>query len=210
MDSPVFYILLFIHLTSLIVAFGAVMVTDHLGLHWMRNRMPFERLIKVAGTTQRLIWIGWTGLVLTGIPMLLLKGEVDRLMVIKLFFVLLAGLNGYALHLVLGGIKRFQDADTVPTLLMIRLGLALAVSQVAWWGAFTIGFLHRHVWSVIDWPPAPWLWISIFVAVVLGLWLAAEWVLREHPSQVKVESEDRARRIERGPGPTVDPLGKED
>mgnify|MGYP006186482683 CR=1 FL=1 len=28
--------------------------------------------------TQKLIWIGWGGLVLAGIPLILLKGEIDR------------------------------------------------------------------------------------------------------------------------------------
>ncbi len=210
MDSPAFYILLFIHLTSLIVAFGAVMVTDHFGFRWMRNRMPFSRLVKVAATTQKLIWIGWGGLILAGVPLLILKGEIDRLMVLKLYCAVLAGLNGYGLHLILKSIKRYEDSDTVPTLLLFRLGLALAISQIAWWGAFIIGFLHRHVWSVIDWPPAPWAWILVFSAAVLALWLAGEWFLRENPSRVKVESTQEADRIEHGPGPAVDPLGKDD
>lgn len=210
MDTPAFYIFLFIHLTSLIVAFGAVMVTDHFGLAWLRDRVPFHRLVKVAGTSQPLIWIGWAGLVIAGIPLLVLKGFVDELMVIKLYFVALAGLNGVGLHLLLKSLHRFEGADAVPTLIMFRLGLALAVSQVAWWGAFVIGFLHRHIWSVINWPPAPWLWIGVFSAVVLAAWGAGELIFREHPSRVKVQSDDEAARIEHGPGPTVDPLGKED
>lgn len=210
MDSPIFFILLFIHLTSLILAFGAVMVTDHFGLSWMRDRVSFRRLVRVAGTTQKLIWAGWVGLVTTGIPLLIIKAEVDPLMTIKLFFVALAGLNGWALHAVFRSIQRYEESDTVPTPVMFRLGLALMVSQVAWWGAFVIGFLHRHIWSVIDWPPLPWLWITIFSAAVAAVWFTGETLLRDHPSRMKVESKKDAVHIEPGPGPALDPLGKED
>ncbi len=209
MDTPLFYILLFVHLTSLILAFGAVMVTDHFGLAWMRDKVPFERLVKSAGTTQRLIWIGWGGLVVAGIGLLTLKGFIDNLTWIKIYCVALAGVNGYVLHRILKSVKRHEDSDAVPTAVMFRLGLSLMISQVAWWGAFLIGFLHRHVRSRIEWPPLPWLWMVLFSTLVLLTWLAGERYLRRHPSRVKVESSDEAERIERGPGPTLDPLGKE-
>ncbi len=38
MDSLIFYIFLFVHLTSLIVGFGAVLVTDFFGLLWLRKK----------------------------------------------------------------------------------------------------------------------------------------------------------------------------
>ena len=208
-ETPLYYALVFAHLASLIAAFGAVMVTDFFGLCWIADRVPFRRLLKVAGTTEKLIWAGLAGMILSGVPLLIFKGFVDELMVVKLFFVGLAAANGVALYFILHALRRHRDADAVPTLLMYRVGLSLAVSQVAWWGALVIGFLHRQVWSAITWPPRPWLTVSLVAAGLLALWLAGEWLLRQYPSRVKVESEDDAGRIERGPGPTLDPLGKE-
>jgi hypothetical protein len=209
MESPLFFVLLFIHLTSLIAAFGAVMVTEHFGLRWMRHKAPFSRLVKVAGTTEKLIWVGWSGLVLSGIPLLVLKGELDDLMVFKVFFVALAGLNGLALHWILRTLRRYMEADAVPTVVVYRMGLSILVSQISWWGAMIIGFLHRHIWTIIEWPPRPWLWVSIVFVTILAAWGLGELLFRHKPSQVKVESEARAQRRVRGPGPTLDPLGKE-
>jgi hypothetical protein len=208
MDSPAFFIALFVHVTSLILAFGAVMVTDHFGLRWMRGRIEFSRLLKLAGVTEKMIWTGWAGMVASGIPMVFMKGEIDRLMVIKLFLVALAGLNGYALHRIRKSNERYAGADSVPSLPIYRLGLALLVSQTAWWGAFIIGFLHRHVWSIIEWPPVPWVWIAVFCAVLVGLIVVGEVVFRAKPSRIRVEEHGDAQRVETGPGPTLDPLGK--
>lgn len=208
MESPAFFIFLFIHLTMLIMAFGSVIVLDHFGLRWMRNRIPFPRLLKVAGTTQKLVWIGWIGLVASGIPLIIFKGEIDRLMVIKFAAVALAGLNGLGLHLLLQSLSRYEQADSVPSVHMVRLGLSLFVSQCAWWTAFIIGFLHRHIWSVIEQPQQPWLWIGAFIMGVLALWIAGEALLRKKPSRVQVTPPEKASRVVRGPGPTVDPLGK--
>jgi hypothetical protein len=209
MESPAFFILLFIHLTSLIVAFGAVMVTDHFGLRWMRHKAPFARIVEVAHTTQKLIWIGWFGLVGSGIPLIILKGEFDNLMVWKVFFVALAGLNGLMLHRILGSFKEFKHSDAAPTVVIYRMALSTLISQIAWWGALLIGFLHRHIWSVIEWPSRPWLWVGVATAVMLAAWGAGEIFFRKRPSQVKVEADHRAQRRFRGPGPTLDPLGKE-
>jgi hypothetical protein len=208
-NTTLFFLLLFVHVVSLIVAFGAVMTTDYFGLRWMRHRVRFPHLLRVAGTTERLIWIGWAGLVASGVPLALLKGHVDRLMVLKLFCVALAGANGYVLHRVFRAVERYAQADAVPSLLMFRLGGALLLSQIAWWSALGIGFLHRHVSSVIEWPARPWLWIGVFVVAVLALWRIGERVLRRQPSRVRVAASDEAQRHAGGPGPTLDPLGKE-
>jgi len=53
------------------------------------------------------------------------------------------------------------------------------VSQLSWWCAVLIGFLHRHVESFIWWPDAPWLVCGLTLAALLLLWAGGEAVLRK-------------------------------
>ena len=209
MESTAFYIILFVHLISLVAAFGAVMVTDFFGLRWTRNQIPFARVVQAADTTGRMVWIGWLTLVASGIPLLVLKASIDELMILKLFCVGLAGANGLALHAVLKRLRTYEHADAVPSLLVFRLLLSLMLSQVAWWGALLIGFLHRHIWDSINWPPRPLLVIAAFSAGAIIIGAAGELILRRRPSRVKVEATEDAEKVVTGPGPTIDPLGKE-
>lgn len=181
METTPFFVLLFLHLSFLILGFGAVMVTDFFGIRWLLHQISTSRMVRVSGSTKKLIWVGWAGMVGSGIPMIILKGEVDALMIIKFFFVLLIGLNGVALHLIHKEFKRYQDSDTIPALLMFRTGHSTFVSQIGWWGAFLIGFLHRHVESVIEWPPRPWLSSLVILLVLLAIWGVGEYLLRQRP-----------------------------
>jgi len=178
METTPFFLFLFVHLSSLILGFGAVMVTDLYGLLWIRDRIRFPQLVKVSGETERFIWAGWAGMVAAGIPLLLLKGVVDDLMIVKLFFVALIGVNGLALHWLHKQVEHYRDGDDIPRLLMFRLVLSLAVSQFGWWSAMVIGFLHRHVQSIIEWPDAPWLVSAFILTTILVLWAGGEAVLR--------------------------------
>jgi hypothetical protein len=169
MDTPVFYIFLFLHLISLIVGFGAVFVIDTFGLLWLVKKVPITRVVSVARITQVLIWIGWAGLVISGTVLISIKHHIDSLTVIKLFFVLLLGLNGLYLHFTKKNFESLHDTDSVPMLYRLRIGLASAVSQLGWWGAFTIGFLHRHWRHEINWPQHPvWIMIGLYIVVVLA------------------------------------------
>jgi hypothetical protein len=67
MESTVFYFFLFLHLISLIIGFGAVLVIDTFGLLWLFKKKPLPKVMEVAEVTQRLIWIGWAGMVVSGI-----------------------------------------------------------------------------------------------------------------------------------------------
>jgi hypothetical protein len=178
MDTAPFYILLFFHLASLILGFGSVLVTDLYGMLWIRDRVRFRELVRVSGVTGRFVWVGWAGMVVTGIPLILLKGEVDALMILKFVAVGLIGLNGIPLHMLQKRMTAFQTGDQVPTVFLFRLGLALFVSQIGWWGAILIGFLHRHVWPVIEWPDRPWLVSGLILAVLVAIWAAGEGVFR--------------------------------
>jgi hypothetical protein len=174
MDSAPFYILLFIHLASLILGFGSVMVTDLYGLLWMRNRVRVAQVVKVSGVTEIFIWIGWAGMVVTGIPLIILKGEIDNLMIMKFFFVVLVGVNGVPLHYLHKSLLQFKESDVVPNIFLFRTTLAILVSQLGWWGAVAIGFLHRHIWTIIEWPSRPWLASGLILAAILVVWAIGE------------------------------------
>ena len=180
METTPFFILLFIHLSGLILGFGSVLVTDLYGLLWVRDRVRFPQVVRVSGATETFIWTGWGLMVAAGIPLLVLKGAIDNLMIIKLFFVALIGLNGIALHVLQKNVRGYEGGENVPTLTLFRLAFALFVSQLGWSSAVLIGFLHRHVQSIIEWPDAPSLLIGLIVAALLAIWASGEVLVRRN------------------------------
>lgn len=185
MESTSFFIALMIHLFGLILGLGAVLVTDLFGMLWIMNRMRFPQLIRISGRTEKFIWAGWVILVAAGIPLIIIKGFVDNLMIIKLFFVGLIAVNGILLHVLHKKLKEFNKEENVPKVIMFRLMLAIFVSQMSWWGAFVIGFLHRHVWTIIMWPPHPWLVCFLIIAILLITWWVGEWLIKKQSGEEK-------------------------
>ena len=166
METPLFLGFLAIHIVSLIVGMGAVIVIDVFGLLWIFKKVELVFVAKVANTTQKLIWIGWVGLVLSGVGLIFIKGYVDNLTFIKLFFVALVGFNGVLLHFVKKSIESVVGED-VPTKLKFNIAFTSTISQIGWWGAITIGFLHRHWKHYIDWPQNPEVYIGTIIMVII-------------------------------------------
>jgi hypothetical protein len=159
--------LLFGHLVSLVVGFGAVIVVDSFGLAWLLKLfgVSLELVTKVANITQKLIWLGFVGLVGTGIPMLVAKGYPTDLVWVKLFLVAMVGVNGVFLHT----IKQLMEKEAtggVSRDVMFRIALASTVSQVGWWGATIIGFVSKEVKNNPQLPISP---ISIMCLLVAGI-----------------------------------------
>lgn len=179
MASNPFLIFLFIHLVALVLGFGSVMVVDVFGLLWLSGKVKLALVNRVAHVTQRLIWLGWGGLVLSGIGLIYLKGSVDNLTLIKLFLVAALGVNGIFLHYIKKSMEHIRDGRP-DRLEMFRIGLATVISQIGWWGAVVIGFLHRHWRHSIPWPENPWFVISVLTAVFLGAAFTGELLLRHH------------------------------
>ncbi|MEK7582905.1 MAG: hypothetical protein AAB483_00655 [Patescibacteria group bacterium] len=167
MDTPLFYILLFVHLVSLIVGFGAVIVIDTFGLLWTMRRTRLKLVNQVANVTQRLIWIGWGGLVASGIGLIIFKGFIDNLTMIKLFFVAMVGINGVLLHKIKKQMEAHEIDEVLPGNLRARIAFSSVVSQIGWWGAIIIGFAHRQIRHVIDWPPHPEYVIGALAAIFI-------------------------------------------
>jgi hypothetical protein len=180
MESTSFFIALMIHLFGLILGLGSVVVTDLFGLLWILNHVRFPQIIRISAKTEKFIWAGWLIMVAAGIPLIYIKGVIDNLMIIKLFFVGIIAVNGIFLHWIHQKLKCFGHKDQVPKLLMFRLILAIFVSQLGWWTAFVIGFLHRHVQTVINWPNYPY-WVCLgILTVLLIVWGFGEKIIKNY------------------------------
>lgn len=135
------HLALFVHLVSVTVGFGAVIATDVCGLLWSLGQRSTRDLLNFTGVTQPLIWLGYIGLVVSG---LFLHPNLHRALTdIKLVGVVIVGLNGIYLHFLRLETKRLGDkkfADT-PMIYKLKSFWGIAVSQLFWWTAIVIGFL---------------------------------------------------------------------
>jgi hypothetical protein len=179
MDTTLFFVVHFAHIASLILAFGAVLVVDVFGLLWIVRKKTQSEVFRVAGVTQTLIWIGWFGLVATGVPLLVIMGLVDQLTWLKLFLVALIGLNGLFLERIKKAAEKVPDSAAPPARLIFRMGFAAVVSQFAWWSVTLIGFYHRHVEHVVRWPRRPGLWMAGVVLAVALVYVVGTLLFKE-------------------------------
>jgi len=134
---------LFIHLISVIVGFGAVIVIDVHGLLWILKKRTLKQVVIVAQVTQVLIWIGWLGALVSGFGLINWHWPSNPLLQIKLGLVLMLGLNGVFLDIIKRQFTIIIDNEKVPVPFNIQaqMGIASLISQVGWWGAIIIGFL---------------------------------------------------------------------
>ncbi len=179
MEDTSFFIALMIHLFGLILGLGSVVVTDLFGLLWICNHVRFPQVVRISAKTEKFIWAGWFILVGAGIPLIYIKGVIDNLMILKLFFVGIIAINGIFLHLIHKKLKEYLHVKGIPPVIMFRLILAITISQIGWWSAFVIGFLHRHVQTVINWPDSPYLVCFLILGVFLTIWAIGETICRD-------------------------------
>jgi hypothetical protein len=133
-------IALFTHLASLVVGFGAVLVADYFFALWLFGRLTFAEAVRGTSRLHLLVWSGLTGLVASGT---LLQPDLrSPVTVLKLVFVLGLTVNG--VHTLVLGRRMALLAGNPPRGLLVRGGLATAVSQICWWGAVVIGFLNAN------------------------------------------------------------------
>lgn len=132
---------LFVHLSSLIAGFGAVLVIDYFGLLWLLGRRSLDDVLALAGCLHLPVWAGTAGLMFTGV--FLHPDLSSPLTRVKLIAVLVIALNGVcaaALHRRLAGLGN----GPVPARLLLRGAVAACASQVGWWTAVVIGFLNSQ------------------------------------------------------------------
>jgi hypothetical protein len=139
---------LFVHLASLLVGFGAVLMIDFHGLLWMTGRRTFGEIARLVEALEAVIWVGFAGLIASGT---LLEPHFDKpLTRIKMLLVLVVGINGAVAQLLHARTSAMQPSVTFrqsPPRYRSAVMTSALVSQAAWWGATFIGFLNtsgRH------------------------------------------------------------------
>jgi hypothetical protein len=132
---------LFIHLISLIVAYGTIVFVDFYGFFWALGKRTNEQVMQVSSPAQILIWSGLTGLVITGIA---LGPNLSRpLTQLKMVLVVIIFINGINLHFVQKALKQNKGVSfqKLNKKLLFWSVASLTLSQLAWLGAIIAGFI---------------------------------------------------------------------
>jgi hypothetical protein len=142
-DPQVARAALFIHLMSMAVGFGAVIMIDVYGLLWLFGHRTLTELVDLDTAAHTVIAVAVGGLLASGIA---LQPDLGTLMAkFKMLLVLVLMLNGLAAQRMLRRFRRTlpstTSGDRIPWAAFQR-GLAAAlISQASWWGAIAIGFI---------------------------------------------------------------------
>ncbi|WP_084327866.1 transposase [Intrasporangium oryzae] len=141
-DYPGRPVVLALHVVSLIVAFGTVLVIDWHGLLWLAGRRHLMESTRIAAASGPMIWAGLAGLIATGA--FLHPDLTAPRTVVKLLLVLAVAWNGAAMSVFRRRLARLPP-DTTPGQLPRTdwriLVVSTTISQIGWWGAMTIGFI---------------------------------------------------------------------
>ncbi|HEX6955371.1 MAG TPA: hypothetical protein VF156_10880 [Agromyces sp.] len=134
---------LFLHLASLVVGLGAVLMIEWHGLLWATGWSTAREVRQADRTLILPVWVGLAGLLGTGA---LLQPHLDQpLTVVKLVAVLVLSLNGVALTRWTSDLARMPAKAKFHSLpRAARTGYVASgvVSQLAWWTAVLIGMIN--------------------------------------------------------------------
>ena len=136
-------IALFVHLASLIIGFGAVLVVEWYGILWMTEWRSVRDLRQVDLTLKLPIWAGLIGLLASGA--LLHPDLSSPATLVKLGAVLVLSLNGVALTrwtMYFAGFPRKMRFQALPKRARVRFIGSAILSQIAWWTAVIIGMVN--------------------------------------------------------------------
>lgn len=141
-DYPGRPVVLALHVVSLVVAFGTVLVIDWHGLLWLFGRRHLKESTRIAAASGPMIWAGLAGLIATG-AFLHPDLTVPRT-VVKLLLVLAVAWNGAAMSVFRRRLARLPPETTpaeLPHTDWRILAVSTTISQIGWWGAMIIGFI---------------------------------------------------------------------
>ena len=134
---------LFVHLASVIVGLGAVLMVDWYALLWVTEWRTVRDLRQVDITLKLPIWIGIIGLLASGA---LLQPDLSSpLTLVKLGAVLVLSLNGVAITRWTVHLARFPRKtrfSSLPRAARLRFIASATISQIAWWTAVIIGMTN--------------------------------------------------------------------
>ena len=132
-----------LHVLSLVVAFGAIILVDWHGFLWLLGRRELAEIIRLDGAATPLIWGGLAGLLATGV---FLNPHLTNPMTdIKLAAVLVLSLNGIMLIPLMRRLARLPSPTAFEDLSAgqrVHLVSCLLISQLCWWTAIIIGFIN--------------------------------------------------------------------
>ena len=132
-----------LHVLSLVVSFGAVLVIDWHGLLWLAGRRGLTESTRLAAGAGPLIWGGLAGLMATGA--FLHPDLSSPLTVTKLGLVLAVAWNGAAMSALrrrMAQLPAYVKPADLPRRDWRLMMTATVISQVGWWGAILIGFVN--------------------------------------------------------------------
>ena len=132
-----------LHVLSLVVSFGAVLVIDWHGLLWLAGRRGLTESTRLAAGAGPLIWGGLAGLMATGA--LLHPDLSSPLTLTKMVLVLAVAWNGAAMSALrrrLAQLPAYVKPADLPRRDWRLILTATVISQVGWWGAILIGFVN--------------------------------------------------------------------
>ncbi|MCQ4122649.1 hypothetical protein [Rhodococcus tibetensis] len=132
---------LFVHLASLVLGFGGVLIADYLVLVWISGRSTLAEAIRGAERLHLPIWAGLAGLVASGA--FLEPNLTSVLTRTKLGLVLVLTINGLQALILSRHIAHSNTAHLPPRLTVWGVATA-TISQVCWWGAVWIGFWNAE------------------------------------------------------------------
>ncbi|TQC43270.1 hypothetical protein EEB14_44100 [Rhodococcus sp. WS4] len=132
---------LFVHLASLVLGFGGVLISDYLVLLWVSGRSTLTEAITGAHRLHLPIWAGLAGLVASGA--LLEPNLASTLTRIKVACVLILTLNGLQALILSRRMARAATVSLAPTLTLWGATTA-TISQICWWTAVWIGFWNAE------------------------------------------------------------------
>ncbi|MFI9045616.1 hypothetical protein [Streptomyces sp. NPDC053427] len=141
-DASLHTAALFVHLATLVLGFGAVLVADYYGLLWLTGRMALTDALDSAARLHTPIWAGLAGLVGSG--MLLHPDTSSTLTRIKLVMVLLLSLNGLQAGLLNRRMAARRPSEQPPRRFLAWGAGSALISQVCWWGTVITGFRNSQ------------------------------------------------------------------
>ncbi|SEL93459.1 hypothetical protein [Rhodococcus maanshanensis] len=140
-DPTLHTVALFVHLASLVLGFGAVLVADYLVLVWLSGRCTLAEAIAGASRLHLPIWAGLAGLIASG--SLLEPNLASGLTRTKVSLVLVLTINGLQALILSRRIAQHVSIPLTRRLMVWGASTAL-VSQICWWGAVWIGFWNAE------------------------------------------------------------------